>query len=88
MCLQVLSVYMDVDVKNYCLDVLFFVAFVWGCATFAVVFYGVDSVDRDAGVDLNDTKNFQWIHVSQCSQTLCSNHLLFMWLILLNRAQG
>ena len=76
--------YINVDVQNYCLDVVFFVAFVWGCATFAVVFYGVDSVDRNAGVDLNDTKNFQWIHVSQIS--LCSNHLPFICLILLNRA--
>ena len=65
MCLQVLSVYMDIDVQNYLLDVLFFLAFVWGCATFAVVFYGVDSVDRNATVDLSNTKNFQWIHVSQ-----------------------
>jgi len=58
----VLSVYMDIDVQNYLLDVLFFLAFVWGCATFAVVFYGVDSVDRNATVDLSNTKNFQWIH--------------------------
>ena len=62
--------YMDIDVQNYLLDVLFFLAFVWGCATFAVVFYGVDSVDRNATVDLSNTKNFQWIHVSQFSQLL------------------
>ena len=70
MCLQVLSVYMDIDVQNYFLDVLFFLAFVWGCATFAVVFYGVDSVDRNATVDLSNTKNFQWIHVSKFSHLL------------------
>merc|ERR1719500_1959139 len=66
----VLSVYMDIDVQNYLLDVLFFLAFVWGCATFAVVFYGVDSVDRNATVDLSNTKNFQWIHVSKFSHLL------------------
>merc|ERR1719209_1103593 len=36
----VISVYMDVDVQKYGLDVAFFIAFVWSCATFAVVFYG------------------------------------------------
>ena len=56
---------MDVDVQKYGLDVAFFIAFVWSCATFAVVFYGVDSVDHDAEVDLNNKEKFQWIHVSQ-----------------------
>ena len=77
LCLQVLSVYMTVDVRFYCLDLLFFFAFVWGCATFAVVFYGVDSVDRNRGVDLKYAENFQWIHVSLFHQTFCSKHHLF-----------
>ena len=58
---------MAADVRNNFLDVIFFVVFVWGCATFATVFYGVDSVDRDGKVDLGNRKNFQWINVSQIS---------------------
>ena len=63
--LQVFSVYLGVDVRNYFLDTVFFIAFVWGCATAAVVFYGVDSVDREGGIDLKNRDNFQWLHVSQ-----------------------
>ena len=106
--LQVLSVYIDlyisVDVRKYSLHIVFFVAFVWGCATFAVLFYGVDSVDRQAGVDLvrfpnsltglgnltrvdlENTENFQWIHVSQLPTYLLS--LKMTCLILLNRGQA
>ena len=58
---------MAADVRNNFLDVIFFAVFVWGCATFAAVFYGVDSVDRDGKVDLGNRKNFQWINVSQIS---------------------
>ena len=65
MCLQVISVYIGVDIRDYYLNIGFFIAYVWCCATFAVVFYGVDSVDRDGDVDLKNEENYHWIHVSQ-----------------------
>jgi len=58
----VLSVYMDVDVQDDYLNIIFFITFVWCCATFAVLFYGVDSVDHDGKVDLKNKENFQWIN--------------------------
>ena len=65
MCLQVVSVYIGIDIRNYFLNIVFFIGYVWCCATFAVIFYGVDSADPDGDVDLNNEENFQWIHVSQ-----------------------
>ena len=59
--------YMDVDIQDDYLNIIFLVSFLWGCATFAVVFYGVDSVDLAGKVDLRNKENFQWINVSQIS---------------------
>ena len=62
---QVMSVYMEPEGgSRRALDSLFFVAYVWGCAIFAVVFYGVDSVNREGEIDLDNRENFQWLHVS------------------------
>ena len=62
---QVMSVYMEPGGgSRRALDSLFFVAYVWGCAIFAVVFYGVDSVNREGEIDLDNRENFQWLHVS------------------------
>ena len=62
---QVMSVYMEPGGgSRRALDTLFFVAYVWGCAIFAVVFYGVDSVNREGEIDLDNRENFQWLHVS------------------------
>jgi len=58
----VVSVYMDVDIQDDYLNIIFLVSFLWGCATFAVVFYGVDSVDLAGKVDLKNKENFQWIN--------------------------
>ena len=65
--LQVISIYMNVDIQEHYLSILFLITFLWGCATFAVVFYGVDSVDLAGKVDLRNKENFQWINVSQIS---------------------
>ena len=62
-----ISVYMNVDIQEHYLSILFLISFLWGCATFAVVFYGVDSVDLAGKVDLRNKENFQWINVSQIS---------------------
>ena len=64
---QVVSVYMDVDIQDHYLNIIFFITFVWCCATFAVVFYGVDSVDLAGKVDQKNKENFQWINVSKAS---------------------
>ena len=62
---QVMSVYMEPEGgSRLALDTLFFFAYVWGCAIFAVVFYGVDSVNREGEIDLDNRENFQWLHVS------------------------
>ena len=84
-CLQVLSVYMDVDVQDDYLNIIFFITFVWCCATFAVLFYGVDSVDHDGKVDLKNKENFQWINVSQINHLKNSFQLLVD--VLLNPCQ-
>ena len=65
--LQVVSVYTDIDIQDGYLNIVFFVTFVWCCATFAVVFYGVDSVDLAGKVDPTNKENFQRIKVSQIS---------------------
>ena len=65
MCLQVVSVYIDLDIRCSFLHIAFFIAYIWCCATFVVVFYGVDSINRDEDVDEENTEDFQWIHVSQ-----------------------
>jgi len=58
-----MSVYMEPGGgSRRALDTLFFVAYVWGCAIFAVVFYGVDSVNREGEIDLDNRENFQWLH--------------------------
>ena len=72
-CVQVVSVYMDVDIQDDYLNIIFLVSFLWGCATFAVVFYGVDSVDLAGKVDLKNKENFQWINVSQIYFFLLKN---------------
>ena len=59
--------YMDVDIQDDYLNIIFLVSFLWSCATFAVVFYGVDSVDLAGKVDLKNKENFQWINVRQIS---------------------
>ena len=61
---QVVSVYMDVDIQDHYLNIIFFITFVWCCATFAVVFYSVDSVDLAGKVDQKNKENFQWVNVS------------------------
>ena len=89
-CVQVVSVYMDVDIQDDYLNIIFLVSFLWGCATFAVVFYGVDSVDLAGKVDLKNKENFQWINVSQISFFSSEKKYLpqFRCLILVNREQG
>ena len=87
--LQVVSVYMDIDIQDDYLNIIFLVAFLWSCATFAVVFYGIDSVDLAGKVDLKNKENFEWINVSQISLFSSKKYLpQFRCLILVNREQG
>merc|ERR1711872_807270 len=58
----VVSVYLDAEIRDGIFDYVFFSVFVWACATCAVVFYGVDTVDREGNAkDRNG--NFQWLQV-------------------------
>ena len=60
---QVVSVYLDAEIRDGVFDYVFFSVFVWACATWAVVFYGVDTVDREGNAwDRNG--NFLWLQVS------------------------
>ena len=101
--LQVVSVYIDLDLRCSLLHIAFFIAYVWSCATFVVVFYGVDyGVDAD-DVDVyvpeqhghsrsirtfaSKDKDFKWIHVSQTLPNIDPTTFI-MLLIHLNRAKA
>ena len=100
--LQVVSVYINLDFRCSFLHIAFFIAYVWSCATFVVVFYGVDYgvdvVDEDVHVQEQDgpsrsirtfanNKDFKWIHVSQTLPNIDPTTFI-MLLIHLNRAKA
>ena len=100
MCLQVVSVYIDLDIRCSFLHIAFFIAYVWCCATFVVVFYGVDyGADGVDGVHeqhgrsrttrtVRNNTDFKWIHVSQTLPSIDFPITFIIFLIHLNRAKG
>ena len=102
--LQVVSVYINLDFRCSFLHIAFFIAYVWSCATFVVVFYGVDYgsdvVDEDVHVHeqhgpsrsirtfASKDKDFKWIHVSQTLPNIDFPTTFIMFLIHLHRAKA
>ena len=71
-CLQGVSVYMDIDRNSFSGVVVFFVVSVWNCATFAAIFYDVDCEE----VKLADRVNPKRSNVSSIGLSKCSSFKL------------
>ena len=56
---QVVSVYLDAEIRDGVFDYVFFSVFVWACATCAVVFYGVDMVMGMQGIATETSNGFK-----------------------------